>query len=58
MSDDVPSELRTLVTRYGTHVLDDPDGLRATLDDFLDEDVNPGDSICWSTPCASARSNG
>jgi hypothetical protein len=40
---ELPSELRTLVQRYGTRVLDDADGLRATLDDFLDEDANPGD---------------
>jgi hypothetical protein len=40
---DLPSELRTLVKRYGTHVLDDADGLRATLDDFLDDQSNPGD---------------
>jgi hypothetical protein len=33
----LPSELRTLVKRYGTRVLEDADGLRATLDDFLDE---------------------
>lgn len=40
---DLPSELRTLVDRYGAHVLDDADGLRATLNDFLDEDSSPGD---------------
>ena len=40
---DLPSELRTLVERYGAHVLDDADGLRATLNDFLDEDSSPGD---------------
>jgi hypothetical protein len=40
----LPSELRTLVKRYGTRVLDDADGLRATLDDFLDEGTaSPGD---------------
>jgi hypothetical protein len=40
----LPSELRTLVKRYGTRVLEDADGLRATLDDFLDEgSVAPGD---------------
>ena len=40
----LPSELRTLVKRYGTRVLDDADGLRATLDDFLDEGAaSPGD---------------
>ncbi len=40
---DLPSELRTLVERYGAHVLDDADGLRATLADFLDDDSSPGD---------------
>ncbi len=40
---DLPSDLRTLVERYGAHVLDDADGLRATLNDFLDEDSSPGE---------------
>ena len=40
---DLPSELRTLVDRYGAQVLDDADGLRATLNDFLDDDISPGD---------------
>ncbi len=41
---DLATELTTLVRRYGTHVLEDADGLRATLDDFLDEGVaTPGD---------------
>jgi hypothetical protein len=40
---DLPSELRTLVDRYGAQVLDDADGLRAILNDFLDEDISPGD---------------
>ncbi len=41
---ELPSELRTLVKRYGTRVLEDADGLRATLDDFLDEgSAPPGD---------------
>ena len=39
---DLSSELRSLIKRYGTHVLDDPEGLRATLDDYLDEQLNPG----------------
>jgi hypothetical protein len=39
----LPSELRTLVQRYGTHVMDDADGFRATLDDFLDQGTNPGE---------------
>jgi len=33
----LPAELATLVRRYGTRVLEDADGLRAMLDDFLDE---------------------
>lgn len=40
---DLPSDLRTIVRRYGGHVLDDWDGLRSTLNDFLDEDSSPGD---------------
>ncbi len=41
---DLPSELYTLVQRYGTRVLDDADALQATLDDFLDEGIAlPGD---------------
>lgn len=41
---DLASELATLVRRYGTRVLEDADGLRATLDDFLDEGTaTPGD---------------
>jgi hypothetical protein len=39
---DLSSELRALIKRYGTHVLDDPEGLRATLDDYLDDQLNPG----------------
>ncbi len=38
------TELHTLVGRYGAEVLADADGLRATLDDFLDEDAaSPGE---------------
>jgi hypothetical protein len=40
---DLPADLRTIVSRYGAHVLDDWDGLRSTLNDFLDEDSSPGD---------------
>jgi hypothetical protein len=40
---DLPADLRTIVSRYGAHVLDDWDGLRSTLNDYLDEDSSPGD---------------
>ncbi len=38
------TDLQTLVRRYGAEVLADADGLRASLDDFLDEGVaSPGE---------------
>lgn len=40
---DLPFELKTLVERYGSSVLDDADGLRATLDDFLEDNASPGE---------------